>query len=514
MILLEDLTSLVLWLLFTIATVNFVFLCFMVYRRLARKRYYAVKDSARERFQHVIARFVDGTLTVEQAASLLEEASSVPELDALQEMLLGAPPEQRDRTTQLLFALGYVERWARQAFGYRRGRDLVRKAFLGEPPQTGPRKPKPLDSVQRLRFFSVPRALAVDHLGALSPALATFFATEALRDPAADVRRVAVSVLGRNRVAAAVSLLVQELNMAVEERSDVSLRAVKSALVCYQLDDLPWFVPSLQHANARVRFFVVDAIREICVRAARQLPLNKNDFSQPFYEAFVLSLPGDASADVRARSAGVIRYFRDATAITLLRRLMTDENEFVRLHATRAAADRVYATLTPDLIGRVTDTKWRVREAAVQSLRAIGRTGRTELLRLLTATQDRYASEQITEEIQRGGLIEDVVSALRPGNSEFGLAEAACRKMVAMAKTSLLLNAMVSTGVADEARAVIMDAMATAPPPDFYPVLRGLAAADSGPLGMKAASLLTISDSRMKAVGPDDQAKAAGGAGA
>lgn len=498
MILLEDLTRFVLWLLFTIFTVNMLFLSFVFYRRLARSRYYAAKDSARERYQHVITKFLRRELDVARTATLLEEAASQPEQDALEDMLLNAPPEQRERLSELLFALGNVEKWARTAYGYRRGRTFVQRAFRGDAPLgTGPANR--WNPILRVRFFSVPRAIAVERLGALSPSLATYFATEALADPAFEVQRAAIAVLGKNRVPSAIPQLVKELQRAVQQTSDLSLRSLKSALVSYQIDDLPWFVPVLQHPNDRVRFFVVDAVREICIRAARELPLNKNDFAQPFYDLFLTTMSHDPSPDVRARGAAVIGYFRDERAIHALRQLLADENEFVRLHATRACSDRLFASLVPDLLLRLADAKWRVRESAARSLRAMGPEGFDELLKLFVATPDRYTADQIVDEIQRSGTVEDVVSTLVPGNPDFALAEAVCRKMVKMGKTSLLLNALSSAGVPDEARAVMMDAMALSPPPEFYPLLQSLAQHESA-LGFKAASVLNASAIRRSAV--------------
>ena len=475
-----------------------LFLAFVFYRRLARTRYYAVKDAARARYQHVITKFLHGELEVVRTAALLDEAASQPEQDALQDMLLNAPPEQQQRISELLFALGNVERWARTAFGYRRGRTFVQRAFRGDPPLgTGPANR--WNPVLRLRFFSVPRAIAIEHLGALAPKLSTYFASEALADPALEVQRTAVAVLGKHRVPAAIPELVKQLELAVGQASDVSLRSVKAALVCYQIDDLPWFLDVLEHPNPRVRFLLVDAVREICIRAARELPLNKNDFSQPFYELFLHKLAVDPSADVRARSAGVIGFFRDQGAAQTLRTLLNDENEFVRLHATRACGDRLFAPLVRDLLLRLEDPKWKVRESAARSLRAMGREGFDELLRLFVSTNDRYTADQIIDEVQRSGMVEDIVSSLVPGSADFGLAEAVSRKMVLMGKTSLLLNALSSSGVPDEARAVMMDALALAPPPEFYSLLQVMAQHESA-LGFKASSVLNASAIRRSAV--------------
>lgn len=489
MFLLEDITRLALWLLFTIVAVNLFFLSFVFYRRLARKRYYTVKDAARDRYQHVINKVLAGKIGTGHAASLLAEASAQPEHDALEEMLLSATADQRPRTTELLFGLGYVERWARAAFGYRRGRTLIQRAFRGDPPlRKGPAGA--WNPMMRMKILSVSRALAVEHLGTLTPAIATYFATEALADPATDVQRTAIAILGRNRESSAIPLLVQQLAQAVQDPTDISLRTIKTSLVAYQIDDLLHFLPSLAHPAPRVRFFLVDAIAQICQRAARQMPLNKNDFPRAFYEIFLEVVVNDTFADVRARSAGVIRHFRDGRATDALRKLLHDENEFVRLHAARACAGRSYLRLTPDLAGLLGDARWRVREAAAQSLRAFGHEGVRELFQQFVSSTDRYASEQITDEIQRAGIIEDIAASLVPGQPDFALADAVCRKMVSMQKTSLLMNAMASTGVPAEARAMIMDALVVAAPPQFYAVIKAIADTDGGPLGSKATSLL------------------------
>lgn len=531
MLLFEDLTGLVIWLLVTITIVNVVFLCFVFYRRLARKRYYAIKDAARERYQPVITEFFAGQITVEKGIQLLAGAKTRPELDAMEEMLLQpVASSDRQRISELLLGTGHVERWVRQAFGRRRGREVLRSAIRGQtPPPEASSLARVMNPILRLRILSVPRAIAIDHLGWLATSLAGIFATEALKDPAAEVRSTAISIIGRNHDPTAVPLLVEELERAVSQDSDLSLRGIKLALVCYGSDDLPYFVPYLTHKLPRVRFFLVDAIAQICARttrgllaaspdssrgmssssrnvssssrhgsssgssrgkSSRGLLLNKNDFSRDFYDVFIGHLVADQFADVRARSSGVIRHFRDSRTAEALRNLLRDENEFVRLHTARACADRSYAILIPDLARLLEDSKWRVREAAAQSLRAFGHDGVRELYRQFIDTKDRYTSEQVTEEIQRSGAIEDLAASLVPANPDFVLAEAVCRKMILMGKTSLLLNVMASPMVPAEARAVIMTAMAAAPPPEFVAVLQVIADTDTGPLGMKARSLL------------------------
>src|SRR6185437_10393116 len=101
--------------------------------RLARKRYYAIKDSARERYQAVIAGYQAGQVPIEEATELLAGATYRPERDAVEELLLDAITNgDRQRMTELILGAGYLERWTAQAFGRRRGREVLRAAIHGK----------------------------------------------------------------------------------------------------------------------------------------------------------------------------------------------------------------------------------------------------------------------------------------------------------------------------------------------------------------------------------------------
>lgn len=497
MLFIEDLASLVLWLLATVLSLNLLFLLFIFYRRLGRKRYYEDKDSARSRYTRVVSEFVDNEISVERAVVLLDEASAQAERDAVQEMLLAQEDANNaERISQVFFGLAYVERWARQAFGRRRARALVERSMKREKAPISTAVDRGLLApIRRMRMFGVPRALAVEALGRLAPEYAQVFVAEALHDPAAEVRRVAIAAMGRNRHPAAIPLLLEELLKAVEMHNDVSLRSTKSALVCYTIDDLHHFVPFLSHPNRRMRFFVVDTVREICNKASRHMLLNKNDFPQDLYEALLDVSARDEFADVRARTAAVIKHFRDKRSVQALRMLLSDENDFVRLHSVRACQDRYYADLVPDMIRRLSDTRWRVREAAVKALAAFGASGSNELYRYFVATKDQYVSEQITEEIQRSGLTADIVAALAHGGEDRDLALAVAKKMVLMGKSSLLTGAV--AGLQEpEPRILLMDALMLQPTEEFLAVLEVIGTTDGGPVGDKARTLLQAAEQR------------------
>lgn len=505
MFLIENLMEVVKYLLYMVVAINAVFLVFVFYRRIARNRYYRAKDTARERYRNVLSQFANGEITSEQAAEALRGASGAAARDAVQERLLASvDPANIEQVSDLFFALGYVDRWARTAFGRRRAAQLKERSRRKEKAaiSTGQRKSM-WNFLRRMHLFSVPRALAVDHLGNLAPEYSQVFVAEALHDPSGQVRRVAVGAMGKNRHPAAIALLLEELRKAIDEGNDVSLRTTKSALVCYNLEDIPHFLPFLAHPSRRVRFFVVDTLREICDKSSRFAPIStqstasgttrlgirREQLGPELRQVFLTKVVSDAFADVRARGAAVIAHFRDAQATDALRKLLADENEFVRLHTVRVCNDVFYSDLVPDIVRCLADNKWRVREAAAQTLNAFGYRGINELFRYFIVAKDRYAAEQIMEEIQRTGLIRRILDELSKGGEDAGLAQDVCRRMALMGKTTLLTQA-VAANIAPEARILLMEALMEAPTNEFLNLLAAISKKDTGPVGAKAGSLL------------------------
>jgi len=514
--LLEDLTAIVLWLLLAVASLNFVFLCFLAWRRYSRKRYFRLKDAARLRFRDAVGDFSDGKLTPTQAAAALSRAGTRAEQDAVQEMLMALLDRaSAPRMTQLFYELGYIESWARITFGRSRGRALMAAAVRGEKPQIDPGRVRGgwLNWVRGFRILAVPRALAMDHLGRLDPAFALHFAAEALHDPAAIVRQVAVYTMGHIRHPAAIPLLLQEMERAIGAQNDVSLRTTKTTLVCYKMEDLPYFLPSLQHSQWRMRFFVIDSMREIARLADKASPLTAASFPPGVCDAVVDRAAVDKYPDVRARAAALMGLFRDARSTEALRRLLQDENEFVRLHAVRAVADPAYFALVPDLLARIGDTKWRVREAATKSLAQFGRAAVDQLYAAFVQSSDQYVSEQIADEIQRLGLLSYVLGSLAAAQ-DGQLARAVCQKFALLGKTSLLTTALASGEVPLPARLALIDTLAIAPTEAYWRVLERISHGDRGPLGERAQTMLN-SPAGKKAVSGESASSfgASGGVG-
>src|SRR5579859_1201465 len=495
----------ILWIVLCLAVAVFAvdtaLIVYIFYRRLSRNRYFQEKDATRRRHAAVLRSFLDLDTSLDLAVSALRGASSKPERDALQEVLLdGITPANRSMVTEVLLRLGFIEQWAVQAFGWRRGRQLVAHLVEGAPLPVAPRKK--FRRIRSMRLFCVRRARAVAQLGQLDGEFAHVFMEEARHDPSPYVGRAHVAAMGQNREPYAVTLLLDLLRLAVESKNGLPVLSIKAALVRYSLTELAQFAGFLGDPNPRFRFLVVDTIREICDNS--RLALSIQDFPESITRWFLEQAKEDSSADVRARSASVVGHFHYPGAVAALRALIHDSNEFVRLHAVRACADPYYAALIPDVVRKLADTKWRVREASVKTLTAFGQEGRTQLAEYFLATTDQYASEQIADEMQRGGIISEMLPALGSDGSESCLMRQVCSKMVRLGKTSLLTEflgrefrpgrlAEASPEVQEtvqKAKVQLLDVLAMSPTPQLMATMRSLARRKRDDLQSKARNIL------------------------
>lgn len=471
----EFVTGFLGWMVVLTLSVSASFQAILLWRRSARARYFARRDAARERFHLPIERFLTGAADLAQTLRLLGPLNHEAERDAVAELAARTrTPEAAERRSRLLWRTGHVHRWAKAAFGRRSGSALVDMAFANTRLVAGrlPGRHRGARAFWRRRIFSVPRALALHELARLAPAHANVFLEHALLDPSVEVRRLAVEAMGENASPASIPLLLEELRRAVEEGNDVSLRTIKSALVRFRVLDMEPFLPFFRHPTQRMRFFVIDTLREICHRTSAGQLLGADAFSAAMRHVVVQECCRDEFADVRARAAGVLRHFLDADAVQALHLLLQDDNEFVRLHAVRACNHSFYRPLIPDLLLRVTDIRWRVREAAVKALADLAPQGLEELYHLFVSSHDKYACEQIAEELQGRGLVRSLVAELKGPAPELALA--VCRKLRELGFTSMLISEL-SQVARPELRISFTEALRLAPVEEFVAVLREIA---------------------------------------
>lgn len=499
------LLKIVLWASCGVLAIDFLLAVFILRRRATRWLYFRRKDAALKRFGAPIRTFVAGDLPADDLLGTLQTMRNLAERDAIRDLLLESlQGTGRKPVTEILFQLGYVEAWAREAFRRRRAAELIRHIVVHEELPTSPRRR--FAGIRRLRLLCIGRAIAVNQLGQLDPAFSKVFMREALEDPSPYVIRANVAAMGRNQEAQDVPVLLELLREAVKGSAELPVNAVKTTLVRGPVSDLDQFVPFLDDEDPRFRFVLVDSIRQVCDDA--KFALNRSDFPDSLYQWFVNKAPRNESIDVRARSARVIRHFHDAAATQTLRGLMEDSSEFVRLHTVRACADPYYFELIPDITRRITDPRWRVREASVKALAKFGKSGRTHLAQYFLDLTDQFASEQVVEEMQRNGIITEMLPALSGEDAESVLALRVCAKMVRMRKTSLLTDflkremllsrwapATAATGgptiaTAQKARAQLLDLLLTAPTNELMIALQTVAERKLDHLSARAQAAL------------------------
>jgi hypothetical protein len=508
----------VLWISFIVLAIDFLLAMFILRRRLSRWLYFKKTDAAVKQFGAPIHSFIAGDLSADDLIARLQTMHNVAERDAVRGLLLdNRQGSEREQVTEVLFRLGYVEAWAREAFGRRRTAKLIR--HIVEQEELPPPPSRRFAQIRRLRLFCIKRAIAVNQLGQLEAAFSKVFLREAMTDPSAYVIRANVAAMGNNHGAHEVPLLLELLRQAVKESTELPVSSVKTTLVRCTISDLHEFIPFLNDEDPRYRFVLVDSIREIC--DGTKFALNAKDFPEDLYQWFVHKAARDESVDVRARSARVIRHFHDVAATQVLRAMMEDGNEFVRLHAVRASADSYYSELIPDITRRITDPRWRVREASIKALAKFGKAGRSQLAQYFLNTTDQFASEQLIEEMQRNGIISEMLPALSGEDRESQLAMNVCAKMVRMERTSLLTDFLgremflsrwapvvasaEPLNAAQKARAQLLDLLLVAPTNELIIALRALAERKDDHLSAKAQVELESLQSSASVAGEERQ---------
>jgi hypothetical protein len=303
----------------------------------------------------------------------------------------------------------------------------------------------PQGLITRLRFLRfLARSKSAQNLGIIRHQPSWPLLVKALEDSNPDLQEVAVRALAAIQHPKSFPPLVKRLHKVILEPSSVlSVRTLKSALASFPLSNACELTASLHHANPRIRFFAVDVIRDMAEREVGGDPdsrLDQSSLKDPLSEIFLAELPFDPNPDVRARTAPVIAHLKDPRSAPILFVLLEDAAWFVRLWAVRSLARRRFRSHAGRVANALTDPNWRVREAAVRTLRTYGPAGLDRLMEHFLGTQDRYSREQIADEFQRAGLVPQLLARFaETGN---GRETAVLSHLVDMGKTSCMVSAL------------------------------------------------------------------------
>jgi HEAT repeats/HEAT repeat len=433
--LIENVTKVVLAL-FVLALMGNFFLIGVVFlRRWRRQKYFSRVDGLRERYGPTIAGVISGRSVYPDGLDELRQISSPDRLFILEQLCLEKKPtpEEEPLLGRLCEDLGLVKVWQQRLMG-QIDQASLREALIN-----------PQGLLRRVKFLHfLIRSKSAENLGLIRHEPSWPLLVKALEDPNPDIQMVAVRALAAIHHPGGFLPLAEQLHKAVlETTSSLSVRALKTALVSFPLRNVKYLKPSLRHPEPRIRFLATDIIREMVEREASGKPdfqLDRKNFDDETAGILLKDLPFDGNPDVRARAAPVIACLADPRAASTLFSLLEDSVWFVRLHAVRSLARHRFLPAGDRISKALTDPNWRVREAAVRTLRGFGRPGLDLLTSHFLATRDRYSREQVADEFQRAGLIPELLA--RCSETGNGRETAVLRNMAEMGKTSYMISVL------------------------------------------------------------------------
>ncbi len=265
------------------------------------------------------------------------------------------------------------------------------------------------------------RAIAAERLGAMGASQTSIAELiKALKDPYKEVRSVALRSLAHIADERSLPLLVKELPQMVNPEAGVFISTLKNAMIRMGESLLPTLLPQLETYDARTLCLVVDSLGEIGSKEAI---------------ASLIPLLAHPDPEVRARTAKALGKINDPSTIPDLLGMKEEPVWYVRLQVCRSLGLLGDFRGIDFLTKRLIDENWQVRAAAAEALLKIGPPALSAIVEMLKENKDRYAREQIAEELQRSGMVEELIHSL--GNADDPLLEL---------KRSLLI-ALVSLGM-------------------------------------------------------------------
>jgi HEAT repeat protein len=417
---------------FALSVLLLALVAFVFARRGYRHLHFCRLDKVRVECGPVVEGVLTGSTGMEEGLCTLRALSEGRPLTLLETVLTvdkNPSPERAAILARLCEEMGLVAQWqARLA--------SVASNYMQETGEPVGRKRNWLHRMSPLGF--VLRAQAAENLGVIRHQPSWPLLVEALGDRHSSVRSAAARALGRIQEPESFPALVRRLeSAATEPLPKISIRSLKIALGSFPLAQAMYLGRLLESPQEQVRFLAADLVaqlveREATVRsehdpAGRGLPsqiaeisltlsalagtsrptdddLDQSRVPAGIAQMFLTRLRLDENPDVRARAADVIGWLKDERALPALSGLSEDPVWFVRLHAVRALAHQAPPAIEA-WARRLTDSCWRVREAAAQALGALGRAGFDRLLEHFLNTEDRYSQEQVVEQFERAGLV-------------------------------------------------------------------------------------------------------------
>lgn len=342
-----------------------LFLVFLVARQTGQRIRYRQMEEARHRYEPLVQRVLNGEFPPD--ARPLAHPPGSPAWEAVEQMLrhaLAHGPRGQVRNIERFFrSAGYTSHALHQlAHGDRWQRAVAAMRLIGQ------RSPRVIHAL-----------------------------LEAARDREPDVRLAAIEALGVSRDREAMPVLADLLEDVATRREPLSRRVVSGVLTRFGPEVADVLVPLLSHDAWRVRGAAVYVLGEVGAVAQRSA---------------VMERLADREPDVRAKAARALGKMAAENALFPLLGLLEDPAWLVRMQALRALGGIGDDSVSVAVARRLNDASWRVRQEAAATLSRLGPGAMEYLSRTVMTATDRYAREQVVEELQRTPLLRDAIGHL------------------------------------------------------------------------------------------------------
>ncbi|MBI4465293.1 MAG: HEAT repeat domain-containing protein [Acidobacteria bacterium] len=483
----EILTDIIISLILGVLVLAGGFIVITIERRITRRRFFEELDWARKKVEELVAPVYQSPWDVDAAIRSFRVLDTKAGGQALEEILLQRTkdPKQLAVTRQIVQKMGWIQEWI-DTLRCRTNKPSGETARLLAEFGDNYRRPRGVRGMRlRLLANSITRCMAANKLARVPTPEGLRALVAGIEDPHPEVQEICFRHLGNLADPATLPVLIEKLIGVIEGKSPLSVRDVKTALVHFLLEDVGALHKALEHSHRRVRFFATDIIREIADRHAATEFLGKNDFSPQIYRLFTERLFQDEWGDVRARAAVVIAHFHDGTSNRILEKLLQDEAWFVRLHACRAVASKFFLPIAPVVAQRISDSHWLVREAATRALCKMGEPGIEHITQVFLTNQDRYVTEQICEELQRSGILFNILGNVTDEKQRERVL-GVVRRMASLNKVAVLRSYLLAP-VPAELKLLLIQGLADGFSPECLEVLHHCAENDPEPQVRDAA---------------------------
>lgn len=234
------------------------------------------------------------------------------------------------------------------------------------------------------------RALSAKKLGLIRCARAVPVLTAALGAGYRDTRNMAIFALGLILDKTTLPHLIDALRDSVRNDEEVSLKIVKSSIMAFGADAIPYLINEARNPLWKAKAAVVDILVEL---------------ASPVAADTFIGLLEDTEQDIRAKACKGLGKIRWAKATARLIKAAEDPFWVVRLHAVKALGLIGDPFAVEFIARRLEDQNWQVRKTAAEGLGAIGRCAYPVLLDVYMKSTDRYAREQAADELERAGVM-------------------------------------------------------------------------------------------------------------